>query len=144
MVRCRQSVQGEHAEHRAERRAQDRQLERDRNEMRPAVVRFAADVQWITDYVRVPLHAKPRQAAQQAARKDDGRKNGSSETNGLIETMDRHRRIRVDFSVARIMAALRRFEKLLGRLEFGEQSVKWLQLHGYSRISGFGFCTRAR
>src|ERR1700735_4016382 len=136
MIRSRQSIQRKHSKHSAEGRAQHRQLERNRNEMWPAVVRFAAHVQWVTQHVRVPLHSKAGQPPQQAARKHEGRKNRSIKANRLIQTMNRHWRIRVNLPVAGLVGALRRLQQLLGRLEFRKQSVKWFQLHGYPRISG--------
>src|SRR3954463_5088939 len=47
VVRLRQSVQRQHAEHRGQRGAEDRAFEGHRDERRPAVKRLAADVDWI-------------------------------------------------------------------------------------------------
>src|ERR1700761_7135974 len=67
VIRLRKAIQREHAEHGAERRAQNGELERDRNPVRPTVVRLAAYVDRIAQHVGVPLHAKTGDAAEQAA-----------------------------------------------------------------------------
>src|ERR1700722_14708794 len=129
MIRPWQSVEREHAEDGAERGAQDGEFEGDRNEMRPAVVGLAADVERVADHVGVPLHAETGEAAEQATGKDDGRENGAMKADGFVETVDGQRRVSVDLAESGVVGALRGFEQLLGRLEFGEQSVNGLELH---------------
>ena len=49
VIRHRQAVQRQHAEHRRQRGGENRALEGDRDERRPAVIRLAADVERISD-----------------------------------------------------------------------------------------------
>src|ERR1700722_980735 len=129
MIRPGQTVQREHAEDGAERGAEYGEFEGDRDEMRPAVVGFAADVERVADDVRVPLHAESGEAAEQATGKYDGGKNGAVKADGFVETVDGQRRVGVDLAESGVIGALRGFEKLLRRLEFSEQSVNGLELH---------------
>src|SRR5262249_17595165 len=62
VVRLRQAVEREHAEHRGQRRDENRALEGDRDECRPAVERLSADVQGIRRH-RHPVPAHPPTAA---------------------------------------------------------------------------------
>src|SRR5882762_7920319 len=72
MVRLRQLVQGEHAKHRGERRAEDGKLKSDGNESRPAIERAATDVHGISNRGSPVLKAKTAQPAGQAAQQRNG------------------------------------------------------------------------
>src|SRR3954447_964842 len=58
VIRLRQLVERPHGDERRQRRAEHRGFEGDRNELRPAVERTAADVQWIGDRLRPVLEAE--------------------------------------------------------------------------------------
>src|ERR1700683_1228448 len=76
VIRRRQAVHRQHAKDSRESRAKNGQFECDRNKRRPTVVRFASDIQRITDYVRVVAHGEANQAAQQSTGKNYGRQGG--------------------------------------------------------------------
>src|SRR5712691_1871805 len=67
VIRHRQPVQREHAEHGRQRGDENRALEGDRDERRPAVQRLAADVQRIRQRRRPVLQSVPANAAAQPA-----------------------------------------------------------------------------
>src|SRR5580693_9344278 len=87
VIRRGQPVHRQHAEHGAQRGAQHRELEGDRNERRPAVVGLATDVQRIADYVRVILHEKARKAAEQPADENDHRQNRAVKADGFGQSL---------------------------------------------------------
>src|SRR3954447_21211125 len=66
VVRLRQAVERQHAEHRRECRAEDRALEGDRDERRPAVKRLAADVDRIGEHRYPVLERIAAEAADDA------------------------------------------------------------------------------
>src|SRR5437773_1902406 len=67
MVRLRQLVQRQHAEHCRERRDQDRAFEGDRDESRPTVEWLAAHVNWIVDHFRPILEKEAAEPAENSA-----------------------------------------------------------------------------
>src|SRR5580658_792931 len=144
VVRRGQTVHRQHAEYGAQRGAQHREFEGDRNKRRPAVVRFAADVQRITDHVRVILHEEAGEAAEQPADEDDHGQDRAVEADGFGQSLDRQRRKRVNLLVAGVVGAVRGFQKFVGRLELGQQSVKWFALHKTNRESPDWDSARAR
>ncbi len=73
MIRRRQAVHREHSENGAQSRAEYGELKGNRNECRPAIMRLAADVQRIADHIRVVLHEKSREAAEQSTGEDHRR-----------------------------------------------------------------------
>src|SRR3954469_5221176 len=73
VVRLRQPVQHDHADHRGERGEQDGQLEGDRNELRPAVERLAGDVHRIRQEAHPLLQPETGEQTGDAAGQDDER-----------------------------------------------------------------------
>ena len=71
MVRLRQLVKRQHAQHRRERRRQYGAFKGDRNEGRPTVEGLAADNDWIVDHFHPVLHEKSAQRADDPADQDD-------------------------------------------------------------------------
>src|SRR6202034_1887916 len=71
----RQPIQREHSENGGERRAENGQLERDRNPHGPAVERFSADIERKADHVGVPTHSETGQAAAETAAENQRRQN---------------------------------------------------------------------
>src|SRR5215813_7403445 len=67
VVRHRQAVQDDHADDRRDRGEEDRELEGDRNELRPAVQRLAGDVRRERDEVHPLLQADAGQQSHDAA-----------------------------------------------------------------------------
>ncbi len=64
MMRPGQSVKPEHRQHGRKRRRQDRQLERDRDERRPAIKWPPADIERVVDRRREPLHEEAADSAE--------------------------------------------------------------------------------
>src|SRR5215472_1436980 len=62
------------------------------------------------------------------------------ESHGFSEALDRYRGERVDLPVAGAVSTMSRRNKLLRRLEFSEQSVDWLSLHCFTRVSPGSGC----
>src|ERR1051325_6949841 len=64
MIRLRQFIQRQHAEHREKSRHQHRAFESDRYERRPTIEWFTADVDWIVDHFHPVLHEEAAERAQ--------------------------------------------------------------------------------
>ena len=128
MVRLRQLVKRQHAQHRRERRRQYGAFKGDRNEGRPTVEGLAADNDWIVDHFHPVLHEKAAQRADDPADQDDQRQTRAFESDRLRQFLDRKRRIPVDASIAgRISLARRR-----------DQRARTIELGHYAIESGFG------
>src|SRR5712691_10469038 len=96
VIRHRQAVERQHAEHRRKSGYQYRAFERDRNPGRPTVERPSADVERIADDVRVPAHEESTHSADEAAEEDDDRELGVMHADGSVPTVNRKRRKSVD------------------------------------------------
>src|SRR5271170_56494 len=79
----RQPIERQHSKHGRERRAQNRQLESNRNPHRPAIERLPADIQRETDHVGVIAHSEAGQSAAQAAEENQRGKNRPVKSQGL-------------------------------------------------------------
>src|SRR5262249_43336941 len=66
MIRHRQPVQRQHAEHRRQSREENRHLKGHDDERWPGIKRTAANVDWIADVINPPLQSECASAAQQA------------------------------------------------------------------------------
>src|SRR4051812_31187912 len=84
VIRLRQAVQRQHAEHRGKRGAEDRALEGDRDERRPAVKPPAADVERVRLRRRPVLQQVPGQAADDPANQHDQRQPRVVEPDRLV------------------------------------------------------------
>src|SRR6266849_2491282 len=124
VIRHRQSVEAEHAEHRAECSEKNHALERDRDPRRPAVERLAADVHRIADHVRVPAHEEAAETAEDAAGEDDLREIRQVKPDRLGQTVDRKRRVRFEIGVAGLARAIGRIEQRLRIEELGDDAVR--------------------
>src|SRR6266699_2135571 len=71
MIRLRQLIQRQHSEYRRKRRHQHRAFKRNRNECRPTIKWFAADIDGIVDHFHPVLHEKSTQRAEDTARQND-------------------------------------------------------------------------
>src|SRR5204863_9965099 len=100
MIRLGKTVQDDHAKKAREGGDQHRQLERDRDVLRPAMKWAASDVERIIDRHREPLHDVPAEAARGATEKNQKRHGGVFAAKGPRETLDWKRRIRIHFAIA--------------------------------------------
>src|ERR1051325_4593033 len=123
VIRHRQAVEGEHAEHREEGGDEHGALERDRDPRRPRVVRPAADVERIADDVRVPAHEESAETAEETAGEDDGGHAGVRHADRLVQSVNGKRREGVHLRVARLARGGGRIEQLLRTVELRDDAV---------------------
>src|SRR5476649_1165778 len=129
VIRHRQAVEREHAEDARQRGRENRALEGDRDERRPAVQRLAADVERVRDDRRPVLQRVAADAADQAANQHDERQTRVVRAERVVQFLDRERLVRVHAPVAFLVRALRRRHQRRGILELGHQAVDHGRLH---------------
>src|SRR5882672_5568204 len=132
MMRLREPVQGEHAKHGGERRAENRQFESDGNKSRPAIERAAADVERIGDDVDPVLEEEPAEATRQAAYQTNRRHHVAFQSERLRKTFDRKWRVSVQAAVTRFADFLHRMNELFGSAELPHHAVDVRAVQHYS------------
>src|SRR5207237_444802 len=120
----RQTVEGEHTEHGAERSEKNRALECDRDPCRPTVERTAADVPRITDHIGVPAHEKAAGTAEESHDQDDDRELRSVEADRFCQSMNRERRKRIDIDVSAFACGVCTVEQRLRIVELRDHAVE--------------------
>src|SRR6266850_806087 len=154
MMRLREPVQGEHAKHRGERRAENRQFESDGNKSRPAIERAATDVERIGDDVDPILEKESAEAARQAADQTDCRHHVVFQPECLRKAFHGKRRISVQAAVTRFPDFLHRMNEFFGSAELPHHTVDVRAVQHYfsssevsatsSRISAMEIAGRTR
>src|SRR5229473_693937 len=155
MVRLRQLVQGEHAKHRGERRAEDGKLKGDGNESGPAIERAAADVHGISNRGSQVLKAKTAQATGEAAEQSYKGHEVALQAKRFGEAFDGKGSIGIEAAIAGFANFFHSMDKLLGRFKLAHHAVdmRALQMHYFfssevsatsSRISAMEFAGRTR
>ncbi len=137
VVGHRQAVEAEHPEDGGQRGEQDRQLERDRHQCRPASERSAADVDRVMDHRREVHHAERRRRAGQSADQHEQGQPVAREADRLGQAVDRHGRIGVHLPIPRRRRrASRGGDEGLGRRVFGHQAVDQGFIVNHGRLAG--------
>src|SRR5712691_11552298 len=95
VVRLRQLIQRQHAEHSRKRGHQYCALKCNRNEGGPTVERLAANIQWIVDNFHPVLHEKPTQPTEYSDNQHNQRQTRSREPNRLGKFFNWIRRITI-------------------------------------------------
>src|SRR5262245_42708462 len=91
VIRLRQAVERQHAEHGGQRCAENRALEGHRNKRRPTVQRLSADVERIRDRRHPVLQEVSGNAANQSADEHDLRQFGVVEADRFVQFLNRQR-----------------------------------------------------
>src|SRR6267378_819366 len=154
MMRLREPVQGEHAKHRGERRAENRQLESDGNKSWPAIERAAADVERVGEDVDPVLEEEPTEAPRQAAYQTNRRHHVAFQSERLRKALHRKRRISIQTAVTRFADFLHGMNEFFGSTELPHHAVDVRAVQHYfsssdvsatsSRISAMEIAGRTR
>src|SRR5271169_4881346 len=123
MMRLRQAVEREHAEHRGERSEENGHFKRDRNEGRPAIERTASDVHRIAVDIYPVLKAKAAKPAEQTAEESDQRYIVSAHRHGFRHAFHGKRSVAFVVAVARFANFRSGVNELLRLLKFANHAV---------------------
>src|SRR6266436_90084 len=123
VMRLRQFVEREHAQHRGDRREKNRQFERDGDESGPTVQRAATDVHGISNGSYPVLEAKSAESADQSTRQGDQRHQGTLQPQRLRESFDGEGRVSLDVAIAGLADLGRRLNDLARRLKLTHDAV---------------------
>src|SRR5579862_5429421 len=125
MVGLRKAIQSQHSERCKQSGDQDRQLEGDNDERRPAMQWTAANVDRVKRSSREILHQISADSAGESSRKRNGGNTGTVGAQLLSQMLDWKRREAIHQPVpfrARLPGAL---DKIFGMSEFREESVQF-------------------
>src|SRR5262245_23522292 len=124
MIGLRQLVQRQHAQHGRESCHQNRTFESDWNKRRPAVERFAADVDRIINHFHPVLHEEPTHGADNSSNQHDDRQSRAAKSDRFSQLFDRKRRIAVNLSITGFIRLACGRDELARTIELGHDAVK--------------------
>src|ERR1700747_631800 len=119
----RQAIQGQHAKDRRQRRAQNGELERDRNKRRPTVQGASCDIQRIGIDVAPVLKEKAAQTAAQSTNQSDQRHFVTLQAHRLRETFYGKGRVGFISAVASLAGLFRGMNELMLGHELTQYAV---------------------
>src|SRR5882762_5809323 len=123
MMRLREPVQGEHAKHRGERRAENRQFESDGNKSGPAIGRAAADVERVGEDVDPVLEEESAEASRQAAYQTNRRHHVAFQSERLRKAFHGKWRVSVQAAVTRFPDFLHGMNEFFGSAELPHHAI---------------------
>src|SRR5713226_352339 len=134
VVRLGQFVQGEHAKHRGDRRAENGKLKCNGNEGRPAIERATANVHGIAAYIRPNLEEETRQTPSESAKQGDRWNEVELQAERFRETFDGKGSVGIKPAIAGFADFFHGMNKLFGRPELAHHTVDMgaLQMHYFS------------
>src|SRR5216684_1269046 len=134
VVRLGQLVQGEHAKHRGDRRAENGKLKCNGNEGRPAIERATANVHGVAAHVRPNLEEETRQTPSESAKQGDRRNEVALQAERFRETFDGKGSIGIESAIAGFAGFFHGMNKLFGRRKLTHHTVDMgaLQMHYFS------------
>src|SRR5208283_3692683 len=95
MIGSGQSIERQHSEYSRQTGAENRQLKSNGDEIRPAIVRLASDVQGIADNVRPVLEEEAPKTSDESAHQAEERDARAAKTHRIRQPLDGKRRERI-------------------------------------------------
>src|SRR6266478_1969072 len=134
MVRLGQPVQGEHAKHCGDRRAENGKLKCNGNEGRPAIERATANVHGVAAHIRPNLEEETRQTPSESAKQGDRRNEVALQAERFRETFDGKGSVGIESAIAGFADFFHGTNELLGCRKLTHHTVDMgaLQMHYFS------------
>src|SRR5229473_1403557 len=123
VVRLGQLVQGEHAKHRGDRRAENGKLKCNGNEGRPAIERATANVHGVAAHICPNLEEETRQPPSESAKQGDRWNEVALQAERFRKTFDRKGSVGIKTAVACLAASCHGSNKRCGRPELAQQTA---------------------
>src|SRR6266478_4814190 len=136
MVRLGQPVQGEHAKHCGDRRAENGKLKCNGNEGRPAIERATANVHGVAAHIRPNLEEETAQTPTKSAKQGDRWNEVALQAQRFRKTFDGKGSVGIETAVACLADFLDGMNELFGRPEFAHHTVDMGALRSEERRVG--------